>query len=65
MRILVQRWRAFRSDARTESSLHFIDGDLIEAFLELRPTVQADVAAAVRAPLDEVLRRVEELARMH
>ena len=60
-----QRWRAFRSDARTEAAVNFIDGDLIEAFLDLRPAVQADVAAAVRAPLDEVLRRVEELARMH
>ena len=46
--ITLQRWRAFRSDARTEASLHFIDGDLIEAFLELRPPVQADVAAAVK-----------------
>jgi DNA damage-binding protein 1 len=55
----------FRTDRRADPSLNFIDGDLIECFLDLKLTAQTEVAAALRVPVHEVLRRVEELSRMH
>ncbi len=36
-KIQYSRWRDFESEKRVESSKYFIDGDLIESFLELTP----------------------------
>ena len=55
----------FRTDHRVDPSLNFIDGDLIECFLDLKLAAQTEIATALRVPVDEVLRRVEELSRMH
>ena len=37
------RWRDFESEKRVESAKHFIDGDLIESFLELTFTEAANL----------------------
>jgi DNA damage-binding protein 1 len=42
-KIQYSRWRDFESEKRVESSRYFIDGDLIESFLELSPTDAASL----------------------
>ncbi len=36
-------WRSFESDGRSNTSSGFIDGDLIETYLDLPKTVQSDL----------------------
>lgn len=60
-------WRAFRDERRSEGVRNFIDGDLIEGFLDLAPAQAAAVVAAMGPghSVEDVTRRVEELARLH
>jgi DNA damage-binding protein 1 len=61
------QWRAFSNERRTEEARGFIDGDLVEQLLDLPPERQAQVAAAMGegVTLEELIRRVEELSRLH
>ena len=36
-------WRSFESDGRSDVSCGFVDGDLIETYLDLPKTVQSDL----------------------
>lgn len=62
-------WRAFKDERRTEPATNFIDGDLVEQFLDLQPDKAAEVVAAVwpngEFTTQEVMRRIEELQRLH
>lgn len=58
-------WRSFSNERRTAEARNFIDGDLIESFLDLKPEQMAEVAARVDTPLEELVKRVEELTRLH
>lgn len=60
-----EAWRAFANDRRTADAHGFIDGDLIETFLDLGPEDAARVASLVgpEATVEEITRRVEDLAR--
>jgi DNA damage-binding protein 1 len=62
-------WRSFKDERRTEPAANFIDGDLVEQFLDLPPDKAAEVVAAVwpggEQSVAEVTRRVEELQRLH
>ena len=58
-------WRAFCSDRKEAPARNFVDGDLIEAFLELRRPRMEEVSSAMQMPVDELCQRVEELARLH
>ena len=60
-------WRSFRDERRSEASHNFIDGDLIEAFLDLAPDQAAAVVAAMGPGynLEDITRKVEELQRLH
>ena len=40
-KIQYDKWRDFESERRVEHNKNFIDGDLIESFLELSPTEAA------------------------
>jgi DNA damage-binding protein 1 len=61
-----RQFRSFYSERRAdEASAGFIDGDLIELYLELSPTVQAEVAAKLNINHAELTKRVEELSRIH
>lgn len=42
-KIQYDKWRMFESERRAEESKGFVDGDLIESFLELSPSEAADV----------------------
>lgn len=62
-------WRSFRDERRSEACRNFIDGDLIESFLDLSPEQAAQVVALMGPgpghTVEEITRRVEELQRLH
>lgn len=62
-------WRRFKDERRTEPASNFIDGDLVELFLDLPPAKAQEVVAAVwpggEFSYEDVSRRVEELQRLH
>lgn len=58
-------WRAFCDERRSEPARGFVDGDLVEQYLDLPREAAEAVAAEVGLPADELARRVEELARLH
>ena len=60
-------WRSFQNEHRHRAkngAKGFVDGDLIESFLDLRPEKAREVAAAVKLSVDELTRRVEDLQRL-
>ena len=60
-------WRAFRDERRSEAARNFIDGDLVEGFLDLSPEQAAAVVAAMGPghSVEDITRKVEELQRLH
>ncbi|XP_010895389.1 DNA damage-binding protein 1 [Esox lucius] len=68
-------WRSFHTERKTEQAAGFIDGDLIESFLDLGrakmqevvSTLQIDDGSGMKreATVDEVIKIVEELTRIH
>ena len=60
-------WRAWKQDRgrREQSSLGFVDGDLVELALELQGEQQAAVSRDMECSWQEITRRVEEMARLH
>lgn len=67
-------WRTYTNDKKTEPSLNFIDGDLIESFLDLNSTEMAECAEGIMynmngqnrtATVDDIIKIVEELSRIH
>ncbi|KAK3842433.1 MAG: UV-damaged DNA binding protein 1 [Linnemannia gamsii] len=66
------KWRQFRSDQRTLASTNFVDGDLIELFLDLSEDEVNRVMMGsheggepINIPITEITRLVEELSRLH
>ena len=59
-------WRSFRHTLRGKSdpASNFVDGDLIESFLDLSPERAEAVAAEIDVDRAEIVRRVEELQRL-
>jgi DNA damage-binding protein 1 len=59
-------WRAFRDERRSEAARNIIDGDLVETFLDLAPDQAAQVVGLMGPghTVEEITRRVEELARL-
>jgi len=45
-------WRSFESDGRSEVSCGFVDGDLIETYLDLPKTVQKELINDLRVSLN-------------
>ncbi|NXL67399.1 DDB1 protein, partial [Chordeiles acutipennis] len=68
-------WRSFHTERKTEPATGFIDGDLIESFLDIsRPKMQEVVANLQiddgsgmkrEATVDDLIKIVEELTRIH
>uniref|UniRef100_A0A4W4DSQ4 DNA damage-binding protein 1 n=1 Tax=Electrophorus electricus TaxID=8005 RepID=A0A4W4DSQ4_ELEEL len=71
----IDTWRSFNTERKTEQATGFIDGDLIESFLDLGrakmqevvSTLQIDDGSGMKreATVDEVIKIVEELTRIH
>ena len=59
-------WRSFRHELRgkSEPARNFIDGDLIESFLDLKPEKADAIAADMKCDRAEITRRVEDLIRL-
>ncbi|XP_028142182.1 DNA damage-binding protein 1 [Diabrotica virgifera virgifera] len=58
-------WRAFHTDIKTENSEGFIDGDLIESFLDLQQDKMKEVADGVSMTVENLVKMVEDLCRLH
>ncbi|XP_049788661.1 DNA damage-binding protein 1 [Schistocerca nitens] len=68
-------WRSFNTDTKTEPCEGFIDGDLVESFLDLSHENMKEVAAGLQidtgsgmkqeATVDDLVKIVEDLTRIH
>jgi DNA damage-binding protein 1 len=62
------QWRCFcneRKQLASTEARNFLDGDLIEMFLDLKRDKMEEVAAQVSVHVDELCKRIEELTRLH
>lgn len=59
-------YRAYKSQVReSEEPNRFVDGDLIERFLDCSPEVQERAVQGLEAGVDEVKTIIEALRRLH
>ncbi|XP_053613345.1 DNA damage-binding protein 1 [Plodia interpunctella] len=68
-------WRSFNTDIKTEPAEGFIDGDLIESFLDLTRDMQQETVKGLQiddgggmlrdATVDDIIKIVEDLTRIH
>ena len=60
-------WRGWKGERgrRDASGVGFVDGDLVEMTMELRPEQQQQLSTKMRMPWNEITRRVEEMSRIH
>ncbi|XP_028177041.1 DNA damage-binding protein 1 [Ostrinia nubilalis] len=68
-------WRSLNSDITTEAAEGFIDGDLIESFLDLSRDIQKETIQGMQiddgdgmkrdATVDDLIKIVEDLTRIH
>jgi len=56
-------WRAFKNDKRVRPSRGFIDGDLVESFLDLSRHKMKEVAEGVGVTVAELIKRIEDLSQ--
>lgn len=68
-------WRSFSTERKTEQAVGFIDGDLIESFLDLSRDKMQEVVQGIQmddgsgmkrdASVDDLIKIIEELSRIH
>lgn len=68
-------WRAFSNERKTEPSIGFVDGDLIESFLDLPRSKMEEVASGLQiddgsgmkkeCSVEDLVKVIEELTRIH
>ncbi|KAJ2942157.1 hypothetical protein O0L34_g11072 [Tuta absoluta] len=68
-------WRSFNTDIKTEPAEGFVDGDLVEAFLDLDRDTQHHAIQGIQmddgggmmrdATVDDIVKIVEDLTRIH
>ncbi|CAH2046047.1 unnamed protein product, partial [Iphiclides podalirius] len=68
-------WRSFNTDIKTEPAEGFVDGDLLESFLDLARDVQQETVQGLQiddgggmmrdATVDDLIKIVEDLTRIH
>lgn len=63
--LLHEQWRSFSNERKTADAKNFLDGDLIESFLDLSKSRQDEVATLTGFPVEELCKRVEEMTRLH
>lgn len=60
------KYRAFRNAVReTDGPYRFVDGDLIERFLDVTPELQEKIVAGLGVSVEETRLMVEALRRLH
>ncbi|KAF2317850.1 hypothetical protein GH714_041167 [Hevea brasiliensis] len=60
-----EQWRSFNNEKKTVDAKNFLDGDLIESFLDLSRTRMDEISKAMSVSVEELCKRVEELTRLH
>ncbi|KAF3778191.1 DNA damage-binding protein 1 [Nymphaea thermarum] len=60
-----EQWRSFCNEKKVSEPRNFLDGDLIESFLDLNRNRMEEMSTAMAVPVEELCRRVEELTRLH
>ena len=60
-----EQWRSFNSEKRQVDARNFLDGDLIESFLDLNRSKMDEISKAMSVSVEELCKRVEELTRLH
>ncbi|KAG6407151.1 hypothetical protein SASPL_130135 [Salvia splendens] len=60
-----EQWRSFYNEKKTVEAKSFLDGDLIESFLDLNRNRMEEISKAMNVAVDELMKRVEELTRLH
>lgn len=59
-------WRSFRNQVREADDLfRFVDGEMVERFLDLDESTQAELCKDLGPSVEDVRNLVEELRRMH
>ena len=59
-------WRAFRNESReSEGPYRFLDGEMLERFLDLSESIQEEVCEGLGPNVEEMRNIVEELRRLH
>ena len=60
-----EQWRSFNNEKKTVEAKSFLDGDLIESFLDLNRGKMEEISKAMSVSVEELSKRVEELTRLH
>ncbi|KAK9153316.1 hypothetical protein Sjap_000796 [Stephania japonica] len=60
-----EQWRSFNNEKKTVEARNFLDGDLIESFLDLSRNRMEEISKSMGVSLEELCKRVEELTRLH
>ncbi|XP_043689453.1 DNA damage-binding protein 1-like [Telopea speciosissima] len=60
-----EQWRSFNNEKRTADAKSFLDGDLIESFLDLSRGRMEEISKSIGVSVEELCKRVEELTRLH
>ncbi|KAJ0589426.1 DNA damage-binding protein 1 [Helianthus annuus] len=60
-----EQWRSFYNEKKSADSRNFLDGDLIESFLDLGRSRMEEISKSMNVSVEEVMKRVEELTRLH
>lgn len=63
--LIHEQWRSFNNEKKTSDARNFLDGDLIESFLDLSRAKMEEISKAMDVPVEELCKRVEELTRLH
>lgn len=59
-----EKWRSFHNEHQTRPARGFVDGDVVERFLDLKKDAAKKVAALAGVSVEEITRRVEALQRV-
>ncbi|KAH9606926.1 hypothetical protein KSS87_009321 [Heliosperma pusillum] len=60
-----EHWRSFYNEKKTVDSRNFLDGDLIESFLDLNRVRMEEISKTMSVSVEELCKRIEELTRLH
>jgi len=59
------QWRSFFNERKTSDARNFLDGDLIETFLDLKRSKMEEIAVQIGVSVEDLCKRIEELQRLH
>lgn len=60
-----EQWRAFNNEKNIVDAKNFLDGDLIESFLDIGRSRMEEISNSMGVSVEDLSKRVEELTRLH